>query len=254
MNILTPTREIHAIISESKEIVAEKKVMGNTDDLLYHLTHNVNNFKNVNGRINSGYNENGLLIAVSVSPYSKTFIQNIERGILPVVKALLKKRYLTYSSCEGHCIYSRRFVGVAFSSEKDRDNFVCAFTPLKYWGITVKCFDRVCNSYFSMSKDGTRVVKERLTEETAEYISQDGRFLSKKQKEIETFNVLFHRNYTQYFFCELIILDEAMIEKYKGLSKIKCIGLWCYKAIGWDYITQKVVKVIEGKSFNKYRY
>ena len=69
-------------------------------------------------------------------PYAESFFDNIEPKIAPLVSALHKKRYLTYSSCEGHDYTYRRYVGLAFSDEESRDYVVDQVKALKLWGLS----------------------------------------------------------------------------------------------------------------------
>lgn len=71
------------------------------EELIYHLTHKTNNILHEDGRIYLKINASGELFAQSISPYSETFLNNIEPKIKELVQAFINKRYLTYSSCEG---------------------------------------------------------------------------------------------------------------------------------------------------------
>jgi len=58
-----------------------------------------NRYNPTNGRINLPGADN---VARTVSPRVDSFYANIEVGIMPVVKALIERDYLTVSSCGGH--------------------------------------------------------------------------------------------------------------------------------------------------------
>jgi hypothetical protein len=78
--------------------------MGYLADFLSFLK----NVRQPNGRINVEGTDN---LAVSVSPSSPEFYENIEDGIKPVVEAFVSKGYFPISSCQGH-----------FDSDEDWDN------------------------------------------------------------------------------------------------------------------------------------
>ena len=104
----------------TNHVLTEQKLQFNTpEEFIYYMTHKVNNTLHKNGRIYMKIDDNGNLFANSVSPYSEQFLSNIEEKIKPLVTALHNKRYLTYSSCEGHGLSYRRYVGIAFADEKD---------------------------------------------------------------------------------------------------------------------------------------
>ena len=68
-----------------------------------------------NGRVNSGYDSAGKLVALSVPPFIPNFIQNIDPGVRSLIQALLDKNYLPISSCAGHSILDTRYVSLCFN-------------------------------------------------------------------------------------------------------------------------------------------
>ena len=76
-------------------------------------------------------------------PYAESFFDNIEPKIAPLVSALHKKRYLTYSSCEGHDYTYRRYVGLAFSDEESRDYVVDQVRGTQALGVELRKLTRL---------------------------------------------------------------------------------------------------------------
>ena len=113
-------------------------------DYMYYISHKVNNVKQKDGRIYLKMVD-GILHANSLSPYAEKFEDNIEKGIKPLVMALKKKRYLTYSSSMGHGPSFRRYVGLAFADEETRDYVAKEINNLNIIGVITKKMDTVSN-------------------------------------------------------------------------------------------------------------
>ena len=256
LNIVNPSAIV--IYSESKAtaintIIQEKKAADfKTEyDYIYYITHKVNNIKNKNGRIYLKIDDNGMLYANSISPYSEKYMDNIELKIKPLIEALYKKRYLTYSSCEGHGLSYRRYVGLAFANEDSREYVSKKIMGLKLPGVYVKKMDSVSNMLLEKDKKGYPVFanKKDLNKNNEEAIINEYR-----EKEINTFNTQFHRNYENYVFLEIVILEEIPYNA-KGIKWFfKKIYLTILKRFFWDLITTKIVKEINSNDFKKYHF
>ncbi len=211
-------------------------------DYLKYLTHEVNNAVQADGRINMGYDDKGRVMANSVSPYSQKFWDNVEPKIHDLVKALRLKRYLTYSSCEGHCLQSRRFVGLAFWSDKAREEFAKRIEKLGLLGVKCRRLNHVANMVTKEKPDGS-IDFARANKVTAnDYDSKD---------EVDGFNISFHRKYERYYFLELIIFDEA--PDIKGpISLIKATYLKTLKKYLWEKSTAKITAAISSHQFPTY--
>lgn len=239
------------IESVSQHILTARKQQADfasTEDFIRYLTHEVNNvFHSETGRINMGIDANGVLYANSVSPYSETFLANIEPKIKPLVEALHKKRYLTYSSCDGHGNTFRRYVGLAFADDESREYVARQIEKLRLPGVKIKYMDTVSNMKIdaAMSKrikySGKMSPAETKTEEQS-------------RLEIEGFNVQFHRNYESYVFLEIIILEEVYFDRTFLANPLKSIWLCFMKKFFWDYLTSKITAFINSSEFKKYPY
>ena len=215
-------------------------------DYMYYISHKVNNVKQKDGRIFLKMVD-GILHANSVSPYSDKFEENIEDGIKPLVLALKKKRYLTYSSCMGHGPSFRRYIGLAFADEETRDYVANEIKSLKILGVKTKNMNTVSNMKVTKNTRTNKPEFEKYREEERQReISQE--------KEVTTFNIQFHRNYEQYFFMEIIILDVINYE-YEGILKEVQKLFWRFvKVFYWDKLTKKVEKYVQSDKFKKYLY
>lgn len=212
------------------------------EDYLYFVTHKLNNAKWEDGRINMGIDGNGRVLANSVSPYSETFWENVEPQIQGLVKAIRDKRYLTYSSCEGHCLQSRRFVGLAFWSEKAREEFARRIESLGLFGVECRRINHVANMKTKEGKDGKIEFARSAKVSASDYDSKD---------EVDGFNISFHRQYEKYFFLELIIFDET--PTIKGpMTLVRALWLRWLKKHRWQATTRKIQLAIQQKEFPNY--
>ena len=244
ISIIAPATQIKQAVNP----VLQEEVLNfsNTEDYIYYITHKVNNVKQKNGRIYLKIVDN-ILHANSISPYSETFIDNIEEKIKPLVLALRNKRYLTHSSCMGHDFTFRRYVGLAFADEETRQYVANEINSLKLLGVKTVFFDSVSNIKITQNPKTKKPMFGKYTEE--ERLSQ-----LNYQKETEAFNIQFHRSYERYYFMEIVILDVIKME-YEGIYKeIKKIAWRCIKVLFWDYLTKKVVDHINSPNFKKYPY
>lgn len=245
-----------AIISQSEsqqldvssfQFNIDKQSFATTQEYVHYLTHEVMNKTHKDGRIYFSMKD-GILCANSVSPYARQFWSNIEMGILPVVKALHNKRYLTYSSCEGHGMDFRRYVGLAFCDEESREKVAKYVMDLGIKGVKVKKFNSVANNSV-VEHDATgkptptkslMIEKERTPEDL--------------QNEVMSFNVQFHRNYDSYYFLEIIIFDEISYN-YEGFFKeIKKVLSRYMKKKYQDKSTLLLAFSLQDDDFKKYSF
>lgn len=220
------------------------------EEAIYYLTHKVNNILHKDGRIYMKLDNNGLLFANSVSPYSDTFFNNIEPKIEPLVSALHQKRYLTYSSCEGHGYTFRRYVGLAFSDEEIRQYVINEIQKLRLYGIELRAYNQVVNQKVNLNQKNPRYTnKFKPTELTEDEQVQ------KKEAETKTFNIQFHRHYESYYFLEIVIFSEIP-PTFKEFIKHPFKNLWlCFmKKYFWDRTTQKITQLVKSHEFKKYPY
>lgn len=82
------------------------------------------NRRNANGSINMFWAEGNHDNGVNVSPYMDNFREQVEDLIWPAVFELLKRNYLTVTSCQGHSLNDSAFVTVSFSNKATADKFI----------------------------------------------------------------------------------------------------------------------------------
>ena len=254
-NPVAPTSIVaYAEVTSIKEMLLiaqqQEQHFSSEDEAIYYLTHKVNNIIHNDGRIYMKLDNNGLLFANSVSPYSETFFNNIEPKIAPLVVALHKKRYLTYSSCEGHGYTFRRYVGLAFSDEDSRQYVINEIKKLHLYGVELRTYNQVVNQNVNLNQKNPRYTNKYKPTELNETEQ-----ITKKESEIKTFNIQFHRNYENYYFLEIVIFSEVP-PFLKDFIKKPFKNLWlCFmKKYFWDKTTQKITNVIESSEFKKYSY
>jgi len=226
------------------KLIAVKKQSRTEAEFLYFLTHKVNNIIHETGRIYMEIDSGGNLYANSVSPYSESFWENIEPKVKPLITALINKRYLTYSSCEGHDFTFRRYVGLAFADTNSRQYVADYIIGLKIPGISVKFIDSVSNQKIDLGYSDK--VKYKSKYNAIEVDQKDG--------EIKSFNVQFHRNYENYCFLEIIVLDEIKFDLTFLKNPIKNIWLIYMKKFKWDDLTNKLTNGLSSEFFKKYKF
>lgn len=219
----------------------EESSFASREDFLRHLTHEVSNVRQVDGRINLGVDARGRVVSNSVSPYAHHFMDNVEDGVRDLVLALRTKRYLTYSSCEGHCRLSRRFVGIAFWSPEARDDFAKRIEGLGLRGVSCRPLDRVANVRNVDAGDGR--ISSRRFDHVELYDLDD---------ETDGFNASFHRAYERYWFVELVIYGEA--PGGRGFAdRWRRIELAFLKRFCWAKTTRRVTAAIADDGFPVYK-
>lgn len=234
--------------AEAKQMQAElfmaKQQAQTVEEYIYHLTHKVNNSKHEDGRIYMFLTEGGELFANSVSPFSEKFWENVEPKIKPIVEVLVNKRYLPYSSCEGHGFTFRRYVGLAFADKASRQYVADYIMNFKIPGVKVNLLNSVANQKIDQSYKS----KVKYTEK------YDATKVDQKEQETLTFNIQFHRSYEEYFFLEIVILDPVEFGWSVFKNPIRNLWLWYMKKYRWDLITEKLLIKLKDDGFKKYRY
>lgn len=236
-------------VTENAQLKQSYNQFETTDELIYHVTHNTNNVVHKDGRIYLKITANGELFAQSVSPYSKTFFENIEPKIKDLVKALVDKRYLTYSSCEGHDLSFRRYIGLAFADEQSREHLIQQIQTLNLPGIEFLRKESVANCPIEVNEKGHYTYKEKIIP-----------LHQINEQEIHAFNIQFHRQYERYYFLELVILNAVPLFEGKMISfsfikwLFKNIRLIFAKTFLVEKYTKKITNLIKSDKVKKYRY
>lgn len=212
------------------------------NEILHKLYFETVNKRQPDGRINGGLDKNGNPVYYFVSPYADRFWENVEPGVEPLVRALKSKRYLTYSSCEGHCLVSRRYVGIAFADHESRERFCKPIEAARIPGVVLNRIETAANQVAEVTPSGTvRLVKEAPD----------------PAKEATGFNYAFGREYEHYCFVELIICDR-LPGKYPFLAvmlnPLKHVPTLWRKAFRWNSLTGQVASLIRSDDVPKYRY
>lgn len=158
----------------------------------------------------------------TISPYSSNFFNSIEKGILPLVTAFLEKGYLTYSSCEGHSIWGRRFIAFAFPNLEEANKFIINIKNLKQSLISFKIKRSV--DYYHDPKYGQ--------------YNENGN--------TQWLNSVYLRGYKEYYFVELSL----------GLNSppsVKNLGLILNKLINRDRVTKKLLDFVKSENFEFFK-
>lgn len=215
----------------TKRVFKKKDLQQKVKDIQYT---NLNSLKD--GRINCGYDDDGRLLANSVSPYSKDFIHAIEPEIINLVLALLSKNYLTLSSCQAHCLYSKRYVTLVLNSQNKVQKLIKIISnripDIKY---RVALPEKYMN--MEMTFSDTEVFKGL---KHAEDVSKDAA--------ISSLNNMFCRSCDEYYILELRLSEEITDQDTWWSSFKKKM----YKIFKMKYVTHKLEKLIKSDDFPVY--
>lgn len=220
------------IKSERKQTIFKKREPLSRRDILDRIINTSYNKKWPDGRI-YGLDKDGNYVSHSVTPYAKSFLDNIEDGIKPLVIALRDKGYLSFSSCEGHCLWDRRFVMLVFPSKEAALEFQERI-PFNLTFKIIHCTDML-NVELSVDEYGriNNAEKKQLHNE-----------LEQSLKYVNTF---IKRNYADAWFLEMIIADpipytNGVLKYFKNIKQIlfKKFFLTSYTKRITDFITNKL--------------
>ncbi len=177
----------------ARQIKAEESLCYPEFSTAWIYSHWYNNVKHPDGRINFGTDKNGKLVAITVSPYSDTFWDNIEPRVGLIIKKLLKLGYMTFSSCDGHGEYSARFVWLAFDNRLKRDEAYKYFRKIT-WFIPGVSIEKTSNPSNLRSVDN--------------YIENVGAENIDIKSSIKYFNTVFHKLSTEWYFLKVVIFRD----------------------------------------------
>jgi len=167
------------------------------EDVHQYLFFQAHNKKQSDGRINAGYQEDGQLKAISVSPRFKYFEGQVEPLIYPSVKILVNKGYMTISSCDGHP--RRAMIKIGFGNKGSRARFIDELS-----------LQKVPMIKFVEHEDCINMKMELIEKEKARSSRVEDH---EKNKDIDkanakAFNFQFKRNYEKWYFLDIIILTH----------------------------------------------
>jgi hypothetical protein len=192
------TRHIFQIRAEEQSV--KESHFTSLQEEIHYVTHEIHNKKSKDGRINRFDPKTGIYSANSVSPHADNFLQlNIEEGIKPVVQALLNKGYYTYSSCAGHCLSDRRFVGIAFPNQIMKIRFLAQTKTWVEKGVIFRELDTVINQKSSVTNHDLKSTP----------LGEAGQRFVSCSEETEVFNIQFHCDAARFYFVEMIILEGS---------------------------------------------
>ena len=157
-----------------------------------------NNKLMADGRVFGGYDEEGRYYAVSVSPFFDEFDTQVEEGILPLIKALRTKGYLTCSSCYGHP--KRAMVVICFPNDEERDKLADILSEAKIPTMDIQTRESMVNVGIKQDRNG----KVKFTRE----LEFDHEFESHRDMETASFNQMFFRSYDSYSFLHVTLFDD----------------------------------------------
>ena len=101
------------------------------------------NDHNINGRTYCFKDEDGNYVSSFVSQYSNIIEDNLEPRVKDGVRALHKKGYLTFTSCQGHDDSKHRYIGVVFNTKEQKRQFVSEMNSL---GCDIYWYDNIINT------------------------------------------------------------------------------------------------------------
>lgn len=230
--LINPITYIREFEAPRRQVIAFKKREPlNQRELLDKIINTSYNKRWPDGRI-YGLDKDGQYVSHSVTPYAKSFLDNIEEGIKPLVIALKDKGYLSMSSCQGHCLWDRRFVMLVFPSKEAALEFQ---TNIPF-NLTYKL------------RHATEVLNTNLD------IDAYGTILNAEKKQLDNdkdntliyINTFVKRNYADAWLLDIIISDEIIYEHgvFKYIKNIKKI---IFKKYFLNWYTNRLVEYIKKK-------
>jgi len=234
-----PSQEqIQLIAAEQQQQISE---VTNEQIHEYSLYRVSNKHLAKDGRTYTEQDNDGNYISHYVSQYSKGFWNglNVEKGIAPVVKALHKKGYLTFTSCQGHSDSPMRYVGVTFINDDERTRFVeqieSANLPVTWH---YNCVNPIDEPLEVDNGNWMRLVwnqKEANIKTQEEFTSE--RYT--KQQLTDFWNIMFQRNYSSY--SPLLMCIACNMNPTNSLNE----AYWKLKYVNRNATTKQVAKYIE---------
>jgi hypothetical protein len=226
--LTNPIVYIREVESPKRQVITFKKREPLTEkELLEKIINTSYNKKWPDGRI-YGMSKDGKYVSHSVTPYANSFLDNIEEKIKPLIIALKDKNYLSMSSCQGHCLWDRRFVMLVFPSKETAEDFTKQF-PFKL-KFNIKHCTEMLNVKLDIDQYGTikNASKEAL--------------VNNSRQSIKYVNAFCKRSYTDAWFVEMILADVIPYNKY-----IRYFKQIIFKKFFLERFTAKVTKFIESK-------
>lgn len=153
------------------------------------------------------------------SPYSKGFEDCLDPKMKKIVMTLVRKGYLPSSSCQGHSLLEPRYVVLCFGSRESRLQFKDLFPGF-------------------LTKESDSVAQEKIEDQVFRHQS--------RQEEIQGFNLLFLRNFEQYWFLRIYLgayVDIAEDESWiavKGKQVLTVLLNLCFRPIHTKYFEKKL--------------
>lgn len=197
-NHITSVVEVVVPSAQSQIQVQEEKETQNKHWMEEHSAFQPVNKLRSNGRIIFGYDQNGLPVGTSVSPFIQEFHTQVEADIAPVVMALKDKGYFTVSSCGGHPL--RTLVTLCFPTREQRAEFA---ERIKAADLPTAHFEEA-DFFFNVNgevvKNGKRYIESNIDNDLSlDYY---------RNQEAELLNLMFFRGYEEYVFLTIYLLDD----------------------------------------------
>lgn len=238
--LISPIAIVREVQLPKKQIIKYKKrePLSARDNLL-KIVNTTHNKKWDDGRIYA-LSQDGSYSSHSVSPYAKSFLDNIEEKIKPLILALKDKNYLSISSCEGHTIYFKRYVTLVFPSKATALEFQSRL-PFKKLKFNLRHCTEVLNNAVEHDEYGNILNTKKI-----EPFEIKERSLKENDCSIEYINCLIKRNYADAWLLEVIISDQIYHEDGWG----KYFKNWkeiLFKKFFMEHFTKKLTKFIEKK-------
>lgn len=157
------------------------------------------------GRI-YGLDRDGRYVSHSVSPFAGSFLENLEDGVRDLILALKQKGYFSISSCQGHCLWDRRYVKLIFPSREA----ALAFQQALPFDLTYNLKHAAEFLNVSLELDGHGNILNASSTAVARNHS----------RAVEYVNAFLRRSYADAWFLEVIIADpipdQLALWKYLG--------------------------------------
>ena len=202
MNIFKNDHVFYEKIVEKRSSARSNKPTVTPELMSNEIAKRAFNFKHPDGRIHSGDPSGN--IAVTCSPYHHLLRSQIEDKVWPHVNELLKKGYLTISSCEGHN-GSPFSIILAFGDLNSAESFIQLLNKLNIAGLYCRSEEKCINLKAGRTRSGIKfdLANNHDPIEEAKHL-----------------NLIFLRKYKEYFYVEFGLFYKLETGNFRYLKNL----------------------------------
>jgi hypothetical protein len=235
VNIFNPP----AIIREHRQEQSNRQVLhsSNEDILVHAFFKGTNKYRGPDGRTYMYIDNDGKYVSTRVSPYSPFIYDNIEPGVIDLIKVLHNKGYLTSDSCQGHEDSHYRFVMLCFNTRDQLEDFK---QNIESFNLPIQFQDNIINKDNSPSSIGYGLVYDQLSV-TKRLDRKDFKMIPYSYEDaVKYFNLMFIRDYTEYHLLKVSICSNLTYKERTFKRAYMAVYYFFLYKFFRDYYTRKL--------------